>query len=57
MKIIHIITIRRKNASESLILRVKKIRLLKFASEKKEVNFNPCYFKIIYIFIVCPYIN
>lgn len=42
MKIVHIITIRRKNASESLILRVKKIRLLKFASEKKEVNFNLC---------------
>lgn len=35
MKIIYIIIIRRKNVSESLILRVKKIRLLKFASEKK----------------------
>lgn len=51
MKIIHIITIKRKNASESLILRVKKIRLLKFASEKKEVNFDPCYcYNNIYIY-------
>lgn len=55
MKIIYIIIIRRKNVSESLILRVKKIRLLKFASEKKEVNFNSCY--CYNIFIVCFYIN